>query len=298
MSPVQRTDVPTYQDLIYPVLKAVDALGGSAQAREITAKVIDDTGASDDIVAITYDNRPKSILVDRIEWARSYAKLGGALDSPQRGLYLLTTYGKELLTMPEAEGVAAVKEMDREVRSARNRTRVARQGSGSIDAEEVDEAEIEEEDTGWTDVLLSRLHELTPDGFEEFVMYLLRTYNLELTRVGGTGDEGIDGIGMAPISPVLSSRVAVQAKRHDPSSTIGRETVALFQRDAAAKGAERAVMVTLGRYSEPARQAAIATTPTVDLIDGQKLCELVREKEIGIRIVPQVQESFFDRFDA
>jgi restriction system protein len=298
MSPVQRTDVPTYQDLIYPVLKAVDALGGSAQAREITAKVIDDTGASDDVVAITYDNRPKSILVDRIEWARSYAKLGGALDSPQRGLYLLTTYGKELLTMPEAEGIAAVKEMDREVRSARNRTRAARQGSGSMDVEEVDEAEIEEEDTGWTDVLLTRLHQLTPDGFEEFVMYLLRTYNLELTRVGGTGDEGIDGIGMAPISPVLSSRVAVQAKRHDPSSTIGRETVALFQRDAAAKGAERAVMVTLGRYSEPARQAAIATTPTVDLIDGQKLCELVREKEIGIRIVPQVQESFFDRFDA
>lgn len=298
MSPAQRTEVPTYQDLIYPVLKAVDALGGSAQAREITAKVIDDTGVSDDVVAITYDNRPKSILVDRIEWARSYAKLGGALDSPQRGLYLLTTYGKELLTMPEGEGIAAVKEMDREVRSARNRTRTARQGSGSIDAEEVDEAEIEEEDTGWTDVLLNRLHELTPDGFEEFVMYLLRTYNLELTRVGGTGDEGIDGIGMAPISPVLSSRVAVQAKRHDPSSTIGRETVALFQRDAAAKGAERAVMVTLGRYSEPARQAAIATTPTVDLIDGQKLCELVREKEIGIRIVPQVQESFFDRFDA
>lgn len=278
MSPAQRTEVPTYQDLIYPVLKAVDALGGSAQAREITAKVIDDTGASDDVVAITYDNRPKSILVDRIEWARSYAKLGGALDSPQRGLYLLTTYGKELLTMPEAEGIAAVKEMDREVRSARNRTRAARQGSGSIDAEEVDEAEIEGEDTGWTDVLLNRLHELTPDGFEEFVMYLLRSYNLELTRVGGTGDEGIDGIGMAPISPVLSSRVAVQAKRHDPSSTIGRETVALFQRDAAAKGSERAVMVTLGRYSEPARQAAISTTPTVDLIDGQKLCELVREK--------------------
>jgi restriction system protein len=139
---------------------------------------------------------------------------------------------------------------------------------------------------------------LTPNGFEEFVMYLLRTYDLELTRVGGTGDEGIDGIGMAPISPVLSSRVAVQVKRHDPTSTISRETVALFQRDAAAKGAERAVMVTLGRYSEPARQAAITTTPTVDLIDGQKLCELVREKEIGIKIVPQVQESFFDRFDA
>jgi restriction system protein len=94
----QRADLPSYQDLIYPVLKAVDGLGGSAQAREITSKVIEAIGASDDLAAITYDNRPKSILVDRIEWARSYAKLGGALDSPRRGLYLLTTYGKDLLT--------------------------------------------------------------------------------------------------------------------------------------------------------------------------------------------------------
>lgn len=297
MSQVSRTDIPPYHDLIYPVLKAVDALGGSARAREITTKVIDEIGADDELVAITYDNRPKSILVDRIEWARSYAKLGGALDSPQRSLYLLTTYGKELLTMPELEGTAAVIEMNREVRLARSRVRAEVTSPVTTD-DVVEDGQIEDEDTGWTDVLLNRLHQLTPDGFEEFVMYLLRTYDLELTRVGGTGDEGIDGIGMAPISPVLSSRVAVQAKRHDPSSTISRDTVALFQRDAAAKGAERAVMVTLGRYSEPARQAAITTTPTVDLIDGQKLCDLVREKEIGIRIVLQVQESFFDRFDA
>ncbi|MHB1890579.1 MAG: restriction endonuclease, partial [Acidimicrobiales bacterium] len=160
-----------------------------------------------------------------------------------------------------------------------------------------DAEEIEDEDTDWTDALLNRLHQLSPEGFEEFVMYLLRTYGLELTRVGGTGDEGIDGIGTAPISPVLSSRVAVQAKRHDPTSTLGRDVVALFQRDAAAAGAERAVLVTLGRFSEPARKAATVTTPTVDLIDGQRLCELVLEQEVGIRIVPQVQEAWFDRFD-
>jgi restriction system protein len=297
MSQLQRPDIPPYQDLIYPVLQAVDALGGSAQAREVTAKVIEDIEAPDDLVAITYENRPKSILVDRIEWARSYAKLGGALESPQRGLYLLTTYGKDLLAMPEEEGITSVKEMNRDVRLARNRARSETAAPGSVDEEEIEEDQLEDEDTGWSDVLLNRLHQLSPEGFEEFVMYLLRSYDLELQRVGGTGDEGIDGIGIAPISPVLSSRVAVQVKRYDPSSTVSRDAVALFQRDAAAKGAERAVMVTLGRYSEPARQAAITTTPTVDLIDGQRLCELVREKEIGIRIVPQVQERFFDRFD-
>ena len=121
---------------------------------------------------------------------------------------------------------------------------------------------------------------------------------IELTRVGGVGDEGIDGIGLAPISAVLSSRVAVQAKRYDPTATVGREIVALFQRDATAAGAERAVLVTLARFPPAARKAATVTTPTVDLIDGDKLCDLVRDQHIGLRIVTQFDKDWFDRFDA
>jgi restriction system protein len=179
-----------------------------------------------------------------------------------------------------------------------------RDANNEVEEEEEDEApplaaeENEAQEQPWTEALLGRLHRLSPEGFEEFVMYVLRTFDLELTRVGGSGDQGIDGIGVAPISPVLSSRVAVQAKRQDPGSAIGRDVVALFQRDAAAAGAERAILVTLARFSEPARKAAIAATPTVDLIDGQKLCELVYLKQIGLTIVPQVDDSWFDRFDS
>jgi len=295
--PAPRTDFPPYVELIYPTLKAVASLGGSAQGREVTSRVLEDLNVPDEKVAITYPNRPVSVFIDRLEWARSYAKLGGALDSPQRGLFVLTKFGKATLALPESDGIAAVREMNREVRATRARSRTNETDS-TANGDDSSEEGVEDEDTGWTDVLLTRLHRLTPEGFEEFVMYLLRTYDLELTRVGGSGDQGIDGIGIAPISPVLSSRVAVQAKRYDPTKAIGREIVALFQRDAAAAGAERAVLVTLGRYTEAARQASIATTPTVDLIDGEKLCELVREKEIGLRIVPQVQEDWFDRFES
>lgn len=56
-------------------------------------------------------------------------------------------------------------------------------------------------------------------------------------------------------------------------------------------------MVTLARYSEPARLAATTTTPTVDLIDGDRLCELLRKAEIGVRPAPLVDDSWFDRFD-
>ena len=104
MSPAKRTDVPPYQNLIYPTLVAVAALGGSAQGREITSRVLEDIQAPDELVAITYESRPKSVLIDRLEWARSYAKLGGALDSPQRGLYVLSTLGRDTLARPEQEG--------------------------------------------------------------------------------------------------------------------------------------------------------------------------------------------------
>ena len=73
--------------------------------------------------------------------------------------------------------------------------------------------------------------------------------------------------------------------------------MALFQRDAQTKGAERAIFVTLGKFSEPARRAANATAPTVDLIDGQKLTDLILEQEVGVRLAPRVNEAWFDRFD-
>ena len=294
MPTANREELPSYQDLIFPTLRAVAALGGSAQAREITPQVAADIGATDEQLALTYDNRQTSVLVDRIDWARSYATLGGALERPRRGLFVLTPFGREILSLPENESREKVRELDRDVRARRRRERSARDAA---DADEEAEAPAELEEQSWKETLLRRLHRLTPDGFEEFVIYVLKTFGMELTRVGGSGDEGIDGIGLAPISPVLSSRVAVQAKRYDPATALGREVVALFQRDAAAAGAERAVLVTLGRFSSAARKAATVATPTVNLIDGDRLCELVEQQGIGIRAVPTVIEDWFDRFD-
>jgi restriction system protein len=281
--------------LIYPTLRAVASLGGSARGAEITDALIELLKVTPEQLAVTYGGRPKSVLIDRMDWARSYAKLGGALDSPRRGLFILSNLGKHILSLPEDEGRAQVAQLDRDVRAARRR-RGSDEGETDLG---VSAADVEAgEDDAWREALLARLHRLSPAGFEEFTLYLLRTFGIELTRVGGVGDEGIDGIGLAPISPVLSSRVAVQAKRYDPTATVGREVVALFQRDAAAAGAERAVLVTLARFSPAARKASTVTTPTVDLIDGDKLCDLVHDQQIGLRIVAQVDEAWFDRFDA
>lgn len=302
--------MPTHQQLVVPVIRAVVELGGSAKAREITDQVLDHYPDAERLLQMTYPNRPeKSVLTDRIAWGRSTAKLIGALEQPSTGMYLTTDLGEELLGVSEEEALRRIRDLDREY--SRQQRRKKAEKAATPDVSEVDEEEpsaevlaetdAEDDDSGavWKVQLLDRLHRLTPEGFEKFVLYLLRRYGLELTHIGGSGDEGIDGIGTAPLSPVLSSRVAVQVKRYAPNGKpIGRDTVALFQRDAQTKGAERAILVTLSRFTDPARKAANSATPTVDLISGDRLADLIRDDGAsGVSLQPTVNESWFDKFD-
>lgn len=300
--------IPTHQQLVVPVLKAMHVLGGSARANEITEHVLDLVPGSEDLQQITYPTRPNlSVLIDRIGWARTTAKRIGVLEQPGQGMYLLTDKGEELLELTKVDAFDKVQDLDREIsRAQRQRKKLEKEAKTTapeveddISDVEIREDSVEEEmDRDWKSQLLERLHQLSPDGFEKFVIYLLRRQGLHLQQTGGSGDEGVDAIGTAPISSVLSSRVAVQVKRYAPDKPIGRETVALFQRDAQTKGAERAIIVTLSRFTEPARKAATASIPTVDLISGDRLAELIRaDGESGVKLRPTVDPRWFDKFD-
>ncbi|AJE33875.1 Mrr restriction system protein [Corynebacterium humireducens NBRC 106098 = DSM 45392] len=305
--------MPTHQELVLPVLQAVKNLGGTARSREVVDEVISLLPNSDALIEISYPNRPNmSVLRDRTEWGRSTAKLVGGLEQPNRGMYMLTDFGEELLALPESEAITLVKATYKERIRERRMENYQKPGSPSEPQNDVENeheepsAEViaetqadKEEYSNWEEQLLNRLHQMSPEAFEKFVLYLLRRYGLKLTHIGGTADEGIDGIGTAPLSPVLSSRVAVQIKRYAPNGKpITREVVALFQRDAQTKGAERAILVTLSRFTEPARKAATLTTPTVDLIDGERLAQLIKDDgESGVRLEPTVNEKWFDQFE-
>ena len=311
-APVSFTQLgmPTHQELVMPAIRAVIELGGSAKAREITEHVLEHFPDSDNLLEMTYPNRPGvAVLPDRINWGRSTAKLIGALEQPAKGMYLVTDLGEELASMATDEVLEKVKDLDREYyRQQRqkkltenNITPTSEPDDDTPSAEVLADSDSEDDGSAsaWKAQLLNRLHKLPHEGFEKFVIYLLRRYGLELSHIGGSGDEGIDGIGTAPLSPVLSSRVAVQIRRYDPNGKpIGRETVALFQRDAQTKGAERAILVTLSRFTEPAKKAATMATPTVDLINGDKLADLIQQDgDSGVKMQPTVNEAWFDRFD-
>ncbi|MDN6152007.1 MAG: restriction endonuclease [Yaniella sp.] len=302
--------MPTHQQLVRPVLQAVSDLGGSAKSREIIDHVVENYPDVERLLEMVYPKNPENtVFLHRTAFGRSLAKRIGALDQPSRGMYLLTQLGKELLDLPEHQALERVHNLQREEDRKRRQNKVGDtrhlQGpdeyTDETDSQVLEESDADENDPGteWKSRLLKRLHQLSPDGFEKFGLYLVRRYGLELTHVGGSADEGIDGIGTAPLSPVLSSRVAVQVKRYEPAGKpIGRETVALFQRDAQTKGAERAILVTLSRFTGPAKNAATSSTPTVDLISGDRLAELIRDDgDSGVSLQPTVNEKWFDQFD-
>ena len=108
------------QDLAYPTLRAVAPLAARPRRRRSRpACSPTDVGATPDQLALTCGGdrtKTKSVLVDRYDLARSGAKLGGASNAGAgRGLFVLSACGKEVLALPEDEGRARVRVMDREV---------------------------------------------------------------------------------------------------------------------------------------------------------------------------------------
>lgn len=277
-----------------PVLRAAVQLGGSASTRQLYHEVqsmVDPDGQWADVVYASGESK----LIDRIAWAMSYCKAGGLLDSPRRALYLITDEGTRIAGLSDDEASGPLDEAYRAAVRAFEKNKGAK-GSRKDSDDPLGEPVDGEE---WRESLLAELYAMSPTAFELFVLHLLRVYGMELTHIGGVSDGGVDGIGTAPVGDLLSATVAVQAKRYDPGKSVGRDVVALFQRDAQAKGAERAVLVTLGTFTRGADEASQEAIPTVELIDGARLCDLIAAKgeQAGVQVTYRVIPGFLDRFE-
>ena len=289
---MDRASIPSRRDLWLPILRAVVALGGSGIPREIADTIIDGEGFPEELATITYgEHNPISVLRDRLGFARLDCRLMGVLESPRRGLWLITDLGREVVGVSEPEAQDSLNQLNKAASKAQRE-----KSKGDVLPETAPAVE-HDEDESWREDLLERLHRLTPDGFERFVRHLLRSVNMELKRTGGVGDKGIDLIGTAPISPVLTVTVAVQAKRYAPSVAVGRAEVALFQADARDRGAEYGILVTTSRFTRSARETAQNRRPTITLIDGDRLADLCLDQEVGVVIRPVANPGFFDRFE-
>ena len=89
-------DMPTYQDLLWPTLRALETTGGSASNEELSAQVAAIMNLSDEIQDIPHKDGPMSEVDYRAAWARTHLKAFGAVDNSSRGIWTITDTGRQI----------------------------------------------------------------------------------------------------------------------------------------------------------------------------------------------------------
>ncbi|WDF73935.1 restriction endonuclease [Novosphingobium sp. KACC 22771] len=265
-------ELPKYTDFMLPTLKVIRDLGGSGTNGEIREKLIEVMGLTQDQLDATYASG--ALIVDpRMSWARSYLKLAGLLESGGVGLWVLTDAGRHAADDTEAQLKAQV----RIAVAAHNALKKAEQAVA-----ELGEEETADEQKDWADLLLSQLKTMQPDAFERLAQRLLRESGFVRVEVTGkSGDGGIDGSGVLRMN-LISFQVLFQCKRYAGSVSAG--TVRDF-RGAMQGRADKGLIITTGTFTADARREATRDgAPAIDLIDGEALCQLLKERQLGVAV--------------
>jgi restriction system protein len=271
------TTLPKHEDFMLPTLKVLVSHGGSATNEEIEEALVETLGLTPDQMAVLYDSSGLPILPDRMSWARSYLKYPGFVDNPKRGVWVLTEEGRAAADWSEADVRKAV--------SAGYSARHAKLKKKKMDAQE----DSDEAARQWTDDLLQQLKAMAPDAFERLAQRLLRESGFVRVEVTGkSGDGGIDGSGVLRMN-LISFQVLFQCKRY--AGSVASSVVRDF-RGAMQGRADKGLIITTGTFTAEARKEATRDgAPSIDLIDGESLCELLKEKELGVQVKPVITEQ-------
>ncbi|MCB5714245.1 restriction endonuclease [Lactonifactor longoviformis] len=270
-----KTNIPAYNDMMQELFQAIKELGGSGTIKEIDDKTIEILGLSPDILAVMHGDSSKSEVEYRLAWTRTYMKKVGILENSTRGVWALTTSGRELQAINSEEIVKKVREM--------TSLKVKDTEKFCLEDQnlENDGVDLPDEIQTWREKLKNVLKNLKPDAFERLTQRLLRESGFTQVKVTGrTGDGGIDGMGTIKLNGIISFHMLFQCKRY--VGTVSASEIRDF-RGAMQGRTDKGLFITTGKFSSSAIEEANrpGTTP-IDLIDGDELVEKLRELQLGV----------------
>jgi restriction system protein len=292
-----KVNVPQINEMLWPVLQAIAELGGSASIGEIVETVVKREGFTEAQQAILHNNGPETEIGYRLAWARTYLKAMGLLANSSRGVWALTDASTALLA---DSAVTDDRRRDhiRDLWSAHlvqlRKVRKTRE-TQNLDEDEAGDGAAERT---WKEQLLAVLMAMRPEAFERLAQRLLREADFDsVTVTGQSGDGGIDGLGVYRLG-LVSFPVFFQCKRYRGS--VGSAAVRDFRGAMAGRG-DKGLLTTTGSFSADAKKEATRDgAPPIDLIDGDRLCDLLKKYDLGVRTQIRtvedvgVEASFFD----
>ena len=225
-------------------------------------------------------NSARTLFEFNAGWSRTYLKKIYAIGNSKYGVWSITDAGRKMPSEDEVINLVnkALEDEGTSKRSSKKKN-IKNKGAKIISSEVYSEEKV----NNWKDGLLGILRNIDPKAFERLCQRVLRESGF--TKVSVTSysrDGGIDGYGELRVE-LISFRVCFQCKRY--SGQVTAPAIQAFK--GAMEGlAEKGIFITTGRFTSDARnEARRKGTKTVDLIDGNELCELLRRLELGVETV-------------
>jgi len=261
--------VPTFDRLMNPVIEALKILGGSGTIEEINNQVAEIVGLTDEQLEVLHNSEKggRTEVEYRLAWTRTYLKKYGVLENSSRGVWALTSKGRQLDKVNPKIVVRQVRDQDKKA---------------PHDLEEADKLAETAAELTWREELMAALLKMDPSGFERLVQRLLRESGfIQVEVTGRSGDGGIDGKGIMRLAGLLSFHVIFQCKRYQGS--VSASQVRDF-RGAMVGRADKGLLITTGNFTKDAtREATRDGAPAIDLIDGDLLVDKLKELGLGVQ---------------
>lgn len=273
-----------------PLLDALRALGGSGTPDEVVDNIATTLNVPDEQLNEVLPSGELRFR-NQVAWARFYLVREGLLDSSRRGVWSLTEKGRTTTLSPEEARAVFLKWV-----KTFSEERKRRKGTVETPAEQVSEG-TETPSQGYRERVLRILWSLPAEGFERLSQRLLRESGFtQVTVTGRSRDGGIDGYGTLQVNPLVSFRVLFQCKKYEGS--VLPSHVRDF-RGAMTGRTDKGIIITTGTFTaEARREASRDGAPPIELIDGEKLIDMLQELELGLRPVTtfEIDEKFFNEF--
>lgn len=246
------------------------------------------------------------VFYDRVHWALSYLKHSGLVLGTRRGYFRITDRGLDVLKENpikiDAKYLRRFPEFLDYIGASKDEKeppKISVEASSDRTPEEMLETGYQAITQNLAKELLEQVKGNSPKFFEDLVLDLMESmeYGLSgtIVKTGKTGDEGIDGIIYE--DKLHLDGIYVQAKKWD--STVGRPKIQEFVGALDMKKSDKGVFITTGTFSSEAVDFAERSSKKIELIDGDRLANLMIEHNVGVKIRKKrdVKELDLDYFE-
>jgi restriction system protein len=300
--------VPAFQKFFLPLLKAL-ADGKQHEMKRTIPAIAEALAISADEQKILLPSGRQFVHANRAEWAKTYLKKAGLIESPSRGVIQITARGREVLAKNPAELTNAFLDQFVEFRQFRESRESeaapsvpVRTGVEALTPQEVMESAYRNLVEEAKDELLAQVKSKDDRFFEQLVVDLVVAmgYGGSIEdagkAIGQSGDAGVDGV--VKEDRLGLDAIYIQAKKWD-GNTVGRPEIQKFAGALQGQRARKGIFITTSTFSSEAREYVKSIDSKIALIDGRELAQLMYDFNVGVSFerkleIKKIDSDFFD----